>query len=673
MLVCDPLALARSVKNRLIPLLWTRPSGRSEWAFLVLLAMMAVGGLAWILIQGAEGTRALGQWFAVLGGETELKLKTRDYMAGSFMLTAWIWLFTAVALWLSRSWWWKRPAPLEPGTRRVLIDRGFVIGIGLILLLALFIRWPRMDLSLYNDEIDVFRTSIEGGWQGKEFLDVTNDELPRFRHIPWIDTIWGNRIGNNHALHSILARITYEIWHGLSGSPEGTIEEWPIRFPPLVLGLVSLVAVAALARLITGSLRAAWIVAFLVAIHPWHVRYSTEARGYAMVFGFGALAVLFLSLAIRRGGWRWWLGFGAAQMATLWSCTGTLHLLVGINLVTAAALLWPRRDASTGKRFNPLQSPALPCWIVANVLSACLYLPTTSSTLPPLRLAIETNATFSQGVVGQWWRDITTYFLVGMPWTDGDPESPVVPSMTKYFGQPLVTAGFLLAIALTTTGAWRLVRQGGFPGRLAVLGPALGVFLLWFASKVGGSTALIWYGNFGTVFVTLWMGIGLHGWIYARADDASSESPGRDRRIWQRLATYALLGLYTIAVARPLLIYREHGKQAMKDAIILARGGVFPFTEEQRRPLVAGWWTHANFYDPYLRIAHTPEALDTLIQRSRDEKRPLFFILGARQIALAEDPRVIERLENPEEFEVEAVLPGLEENQFRTWIFRFRG
>ncbi|MCB1230863.1 MAG: glycosyltransferase family 39 protein [Verrucomicrobiae bacterium] len=661
------------MKSRLLPLIWRRPHGRTEWVFTAVLALMFASGLAWIIAQGAEGTANLKEWFAVLGGKIDSRMKTPQYLDGGLLLSAWAWLIAAAMLWLTRFWWWKkRDTRIDRGAVRKIVDKPFLLGVGALLLLALVVRWPRMELSLYNDEIDVFRTSIEGSFRGEKFQDIQDDSLPEFRHIRWIETIWGNRIGNNHQLHSILARLTYDLWHALDGKPEGTIEEWPLRLPPLVLGLVSIAAIAALGRIATGSLRAGLFAALFLALHPWHLRYSTEARGYGMVFGLGILTVLFLILAVQRGQWRWWLAFAIAQMTTLWACIGALHLLVAINLVAGIAFLWPRRDPASGARLNPLQSPTLPCWIVATVFSACLYLPMAASALPPLRLAIETNAVFSRGVVAHWWPNLVSYYLVGMPWHDADPESLVNPAMAKYLGNPLVIGGLMLAVALTLTGIWRLLRRGDFIGWLLAIAPIYGVFELWLTSKLGGSTALVWYGNFSLPFQGLWMGIGLYSWIY-RSSERTSQEPVRRPELGRKMVTYALILLWAAAIARPLVSYQMHGKQNLKGAIALIRGGVFPLTEEQRVPLVASWWTHANFYDPYLRIVHSSEGLDAMIDRANREGRPLYFVLGAREIASSEKTGVVKRLEDPTEFENVAILPGLEENQFRIWVYQYRG
>lgn len=630
-----------------------------------MIAILFLVGVVWLAShRDAENGDALRQWLAMIGGDTSHRPHTRPLLQGGLMLSAWVWIATALILWLTRLWWWKpRPAPLPDSGERIF-TRSFVIGLALLLVAAAMLRVPRLGLSLYNDEIDVFRTAIAGSFDRHDALKSTDEALPPFRQVSWTDTVWGNRIGNNHVLNSLLARVGYDLWHQASGTPDGTIREWPLRLPALLGGLVSLVAIAALGKALTGSGRVGILTGVLLAIHPWHLRYSTESRGYGLAFAFGSLTLLFLTLAIQRRQWRWWLGFGAAQAATLWSCVGSLHLILAINLIAGTLFLQPRRNGIATAGFNPLKSPTLPCWMVANLLSAAAFLALAAPTLPPVRLAIETNATFSQGPVPGWWPDTVSYLLMGMPWTDHDPGNAVNPALTKFLGSPFVVIASLLAVAAAVTGMARLTLRNRPGACLAVFGPALGLILFWLASEIGGSTALRWYGNFATPFVGLWMGCGIHEWI-----ELSFPSRGRA----QHLAAAVLLSLYAIGIAPPLRSYLRHSKQDLRGAVERTRGGVFPFTETQRTPLVIGWWNHADFYDPYLQIAHTPERLQHFIQLAETQGRPLYFILGAREIALAENPEVIARLEKFGEFSTLDHLRGLEEAQFSLWIYRYEG
>lgn len=642
-------------------LLWSRPRSRAEWGFTLFLAIMAVAALAWLATHaGSEDWRALRNWVAVLRGDTTLKLRTPAYLQGGLMLAACAWIAIPIALCLTRSWWM-----ILPDIQRrddALFDRRFGIALALILVLAAALRVPRLGLSLYNDEVDVFRTAIGGSFDSAVLNDLASPEPAPFKQVSWPETIWGNRIGNNHVLHSILARIGFDAWRAASGAVPGEIREWPLRLPPLLGGLGSIVALAALARRLTGSAAAGGMAAFLLAIHPWHLRYSTEARGYGLIFAFASLACLFLVLALDRNRWRWWLAFGASQLLCLWSFLGSLHLILGLNLVFAVLCLWPRRGPA-GARSNPLRSPLLPGWIVANVLSGGIFLLLAAPILPPIQMALKLNTTFQQGASPDWWPDVAGFLLLGMPWFDGDPSNPVNPAILKDPANPFPWIALALALPAIATGVGRLWREGT-AGRLLVLAPAFGLVVPWVESALSGKILLKWYVNYETLFVALAMAAGIDAWLRRLAP--------RLGPVRLRFAAYALLGLYAAGVAKPLAIYRRHGKQALRDAIELVRGGAFPFEPAQTVPLVGGWWTHANYYDPSFKIAHTPENLEILVRRARAEGRPLYFILGMRDRARSEDARVVDRLERSGDFSTLAILPGLEESQFRTYVYRLQ-
>lgn len=658
------------MKRRLPALLWTRPNSAVEWTFVGLIGFMMLASLGWLIFGADSETReSFSKYLAILGGDTETRVRTPDYAAGGLYLSAWAWLLASGFLWLTRGWWLS-PLPtqyLSP----LRFDRVFLIGLGILVLVALGIRWPRMELSLYNDELDVFRTSIVGGYQKGIFDEIHNDALPEFRPVPWQETVWGNRIGNNHSLHSILARLGHQAWQDVHDAPLRQVFEVPLRLPSLFGGLLSVLAVGFLGRLLTGSSRAAWFAAFLVAIHPWHLRYSTEARGYGLVFGFSTLALLFLLLAVERGRWRWWFAFGVSQSLTLWACIGSLHLIVAMNLVAASIFLWWQWQRRQGNL--DLESPkvrAFPRWVAISGVSAAFYLLAAAPLIPPIKLAIATNPTFSAGVPAGWELNTLAYFLFGMPWQGSDAENPLIVSVSTMIRHPGFLIGATVALTLVLSGAFWLIRRGPLAGLFVVLMPALAVVIQWTGSKVGGSTLLPWYANYGTVFVALWMGVGLWALIYRPRDESTEDSRGRDRKTWQRFAAYGLLALYLLAIFRPLTIYRAHGKQALREAVVHVRGGTFPFTEAQQEPLVATWWTHVNFYDPHVRIAYQPETLQAMIDRARNEARPLYYILGARPIARREDPRMLERLEESGDFSFEGKYPGLENPQFSLWIYR---
>ena len=106
---------------------------------------------------------------------------------------------------------------------------------------------------------------------------------------------------------------------------------WSIRLPSLVFGVATVPVTWMLGARIAGRVGAA-LAAALVALSPFHVYYSTEARAYAVAIFFVALVMLAV-LSVRPGERRWWVVLGVATAGALYSHY-TAALPVG------AALAW---------------------------------------------------------------------------------------------------------------------------------------------------------------------------------------------------------------------------------------------------------------------------------------------------------------------------------------------
>jgi hypothetical protein len=57
--------------------------------------------------------------------------------------------------------------------------------------------------------------------------------------------------------------------------------------------------------------------AWLLAVHPWFLRYASEARGYSVLLLMVPVILLVWLRATRENRWRWWLAFGASQFSDL--------------------------------------------------------------------------------------------------------------------------------------------------------------------------------------------------------------------------------------------------------------------------------------------------------------------------------------------------------------------
>ena len=143
---------------------------------------------------------------------------------------------------------------------------------------------------------------------------------------------------------AVAQKLTHGVWKSSTKAPDGTINEFVLRLPGFVASLASVALLGFLMRL-WGFPWTGVGAAFLLAMHPWHVRYGIEARGYTFVVlltisGMGILTVAEghvcrskleacatarLRRIRRQAGslsygpmWLWW-AFGLNQALIVWS------------------------------------------------------------------------------------------------------------------------------------------------------------------------------------------------------------------------------------------------------------------------------------------------------------------------------------------------------------------
>ena len=153
-----------------------------------------------------------------------------------------------------------------------------------------------------------------------------------------MDTLFYYRKPTNHVLYSVAARASLGVWRAATGAAPQSWDAFALRFPAYAAALLSVFGLGLLVFHL-GFPRAAAAAAFLLAIHPWHIRYGADGRGYAFMVLLAIVAAAFLLRGLRRGGWTAWLGYAAAQLAMLW-----VHPL---------ALYFPLAVGAAGSRASP--------------------------------------------------------------------------------------------------------------------------------------------------------------------------------------------------------------------------------------------------------------------------------------------------------------------------------
>ena len=186
-------------------------------------------------------------------------------------------------------------------------------------LLAFCLRVWRLDYqSLWRDEVDavIFATR------------PLAEALAMF-----------TRVGDNGPLYFL----GLHGWINLAGS-----SEFAIRFPSAVFGVLAVLLTFQLGRMLI-SRQIGLIGALLMAVSPYHIWYSQEAKMYALISFLAPFSLLMLLHAL-RGGRRWLWPLWAALMAAFLY----VHLFAAMMLLVAFVWL-----AVLTPLHRPRLSPAL--------------------------------------------------------------------------------------------------------------------------------------------------------------------------------------------------------------------------------------------------------------------------------------------------------------------------
>jgi mannosyltransferase len=156
------------------------------------------------------------------------------------------------------------------------------------------------------------------------------------RSLPWL---LGNflAIGQNGPLYFLLLHY----WIEVAGS-----SDWAVRYSSVLAGVATIPLIYVLGRRLFGPWPGS-AAALLLAVSPYHLWYSQEAKMYAAVALVGALSVGLLLRALAANRWRRWLAWLVVVAAGLY-----LHFFVALLIgaeVLAIVVGW-RRGCQGGRK-----------------------------------------------------------------------------------------------------------------------------------------------------------------------------------------------------------------------------------------------------------------------------------------------------------------------------------
>ena len=310
----------------------------------------------------------------------------------------------------------------------------------------------RLNFGLAHDEDLSARRAIVGEYK----LAKDGSVLPPKLKLQ--NTLYDYRKPTNHVLYSVLARSAWHTW-GLFAHPEDWyIREWVIRLPAWLAGVFAVLALALLVARLAGG-PAGVMAAWLLALHPWHLRYASEARGYSVLLLLVSVTLLVWLRATQENHWRWWLAFGLCQFLMLWVYPAAIYIPIVLNGLTALWLgrEWIRRPDET--RFRR--------WLAANFIAAIpatqVMLPLVPQLLSHLRTAPEAR----QPLTWSWLIDVSSNMFVGAGWNkSGSLNSPYVELAPRVHEHPVLFILLLVVLGVAAiAGTVRLTRLNVAPRR----------------------------------------------------------------------------------------------------------------------------------------------------------------------------------------------------------------
>lgn len=568
-----------------------------------------------------------------------------------------------VATLILTSRWWlpldRRDEPPDPTPLGRLGPRPAAAWSLVVLAACVTAAWlaaPRLSHSLWGDEEHSLRQCV----LGEHRIDEDTGDL-YYRPHPKSENLWMYVGPNNHFLFTLTSRLALEVWHATAWQGGLYFNETVYRLPSFLAGLLTVLAVAWLART-AGFPIAGAISAWFLAIHPWFLRYMTEARGYSLMLLFATLAALCLIKALRGGRWLWWGLFALCEFLFLYSYPGALYLAVCMNTAAVAAMLI---QSNVPGRHRANQAWR---WFVTNTAAAVVAIQLLAPTVPQMALWLQRDrAKADLGL--PFLMDVWAFLSTGMAWFPWDSNNPLCHSLTGLAESHPALHLFLLAApaALLLIGFLRFLSRGRIHACLGVAWMAAAP-LAFLMTQAGGNILYVWYLIFALPFVVVFIGLGIEttAWVFVRPwHNLHASAPG--------LLAIVFLSAFWIATADQRQTIRNHPTEPQRESVLLTRPSLDPYHPSANDIITVNVVFTTPFYDPraiHLERGNAPETLRRLMREAREQHKALYVNFGSEGLARHVFPEVMDIIDDPSQFILVDRLHGLELQNTRL-VYRY--
>jgi hypothetical protein len=532
--------------------------------------------------------------------------------------------------------WWMRALPaFIPKESAPQLPRGFLPCLAGAMVACALLGFPRLGQSLWEDEVYSVRRCILGEYR------VKDDGTVELKKLPWKNTLW-KYTTTNHIFQSILARLSHSAWRTLARPTGLQLNEAAARLPSYLAGILVVGAIGLLA----ARFGLAWegaLAAWLIAIHPWHMRFTTEARGYGLVALLIPVSVLLAVYALNRGQWKWWIALAMASFALLYTWPPALFMVLILHLCIAISFL-------TEKRFSPGRDILILRWLVSGTVAGVVFLQLFLPCVPELLSYLKSVADFNARA--SFLKNVGTLLLTGSPWNKS---GLATTSYMEYFpfghAHPVAfQIAIVVAVGLCALGIFRLwVVEPRARWLVAVL-----IFpgLLTYAYAAIRNKALMEsYVGFMLQGVAVTVAAGTF-WVFSplrRFPAARWVGP---------LLAVVLVGAFAVLSnpARHFLL--TWGAERYRESVLVTRPSLDPNTQENRKIITAATTQPPYVYDPRVRRASTVDQYASLMKEADERGVPLYVNNGFPTALKFDFPGIFAMLEDPAVFEPVVYLTG---------------
>jgi len=462
--------------------------------------------------------------------------------------------------------------------------------------------------------------------------------------VSWRKTLFYNRI-NNHHLHSVASKASHQLRGILAEPGRPTFSEVIARGAPFFSGMLSIVAIGVLGGLLGG--RSVGIcAAVILALSPWHMRYSVEARGYSTMLLAILVALICAIQAVPSGRLRWWFGYALAQAIFLLAFPGAVYVALTANLVLAATIVAGAMRGAVGEKWF-----ALSRLLAANVVSAMVFCVTMVMPMRQLLATIKQTITKGYTMEFGWYRDTWCHLAAGIPWecaSQGLHNGMSV--QTGWNASPAYAWIVLLVLpGLCLAGAIQMLLHD-WRSRFVTLALPLAVVLACAHNSLHGTRMFGWY----LIYALIPFALAL-AWIAGRSGP---------RLRMALLAPVAVCSLYAMVVYEPAYRVVHFQRQPMREVVRFVRGVAQATAPDDGNIITATFGTSARqvlSYDPRVRILEDKAGLDAAVEAARTTGKDLYVYFCGSQIPAARAPELFHALTASGRFAEVGTIKGLEE------------